>query len=81
MCRLVPWKGLDEVVRVCSQLSLSLAIAGSGPEMENLQKLVNSLSANVEFLGEVSQARLPELYKSSKFLYLIAILKRPLTLF
>lgn len=81
VCRLVPWKGLDEVVRVCSQLSLSLAIAGSGPEMENLQKLVNSLSANVEFLGEVSQARLPELYKSSKFLYLIAILKRPLTLF
>lgn len=70
VCRLVPWKGLDEVVRVCSQLSLSLAIAGSGPEMENLQKLVNSLSANVEFLGEVSQARLPELYKSSKFFVL-----------
>ena len=70
VCRLVPWKGLDEVVRVCSQLSLSLAIAGSGPEMENLQKLANSLKANVEFLGEVSQAQLPELYKSSKFFVL-----------
>jgi len=70
VCRLVPWKGLDEVVRVCSQLNLSLAIAGSGPEMDNLKTLAGSLNANVQFLGEISQEQLPHLYESSKFFVL-----------
>ena len=70
VCRLVPWKGLDEVVRVCSQLNLSLAIAGSGPEMDNLKTLAGSLNTNVQFLGEISQEQLPQLYESSKFFVL-----------
>lgn len=70
VCRLVLWKGLDEVVKVCSKLNLSLAIAGSGPEMDNLQKLASSLNVNVKFLGEVNQSQLPELYVSSKFFVL-----------
>lgn len=70
VCRLVPWKGLAEVIRVCSQLNLSLAVAGSGPELGNLKKLATSLETTVDFLGEISQAKLPEFYASSRFFVL-----------
>lgn len=70
VCRLVPWKGLDEVIKVCAELGLRLAIAGTGPEMENLQKLANSLSANVQFLGEINQKSLIRMYQNSSYFVL-----------
>ena len=70
VCRLVPWKGLDEVIKVCSELGLKLAIAGTGPEMENLKKLAKTSTVSVEFLGEVSRDSLIRTYQNTKLFVL-----------
>lgn len=70
VCRLVPWKGLEEVVKVCSELGLKIAIAGTGPELKKLQNLANSLGANVEFLGEVRKEDLIRIYQNSSYFLL-----------
>ena len=61
VCRLVPWKGVDEVIRACAELSLSLAVVGEGPERTRLEELSVQLGAKTSFLGEVSQDRLPKI--------------------
>ena len=63
--RLVPWKHVDEVISVCSQLGLSLAIIGDGPERPYLEKVALDSRAKVTFLGEVSQDELPSWIRSA----------------
>ena len=70
VCRLVPWKGMDEVIRACASLNLSLCVVGDGPEESNLKQLSADLNARVTFLGEVSQQFLPEIYSRAKFFVL-----------
>lgn len=70
VCRLVPWKGMSEVIRACTYLNLSLCVVGEGPEGSNLKKLSADLNARVTFLGEVSQQHLPEIYSRAKFFVL-----------
>lgn len=54
VCRLVPWKGVDELIRYCSDRGLKLAVVGDGPEREALEVLSKSLAAQVKFFGVVS---------------------------
>jgi glycosyltransferase involved in cell wall biosynthesis len=70
VCRLVQWKGIDEVIRACASLNLSLCVVGDGPERSNLKKLSADLNARVTFLGEVSQQHLPKIYSRGKFFVL-----------
>lgn len=70
VCRLVPWKGLDEIIETAAFLNLSLAIVGSGPEYEKLVRLSHSLDARVDFLGDVEQSRLPKLLPSARYFVL-----------
>lgn len=64
--RLVAWKGNVELIEACASLGLSLAIAGSGPELPLLEALVKKNNANVTFLGDVQTADLCEMYNSAK---------------
>ena len=64
--RLVPWKGNVELIEACASLNLSLAIAGSGPELPLLEALARKNNANVTFLGDVQTANLCEMYNSAK---------------
>lgn len=66
--RLVSWKGFDLAVEALSQLiesfpTLTLKIAGDGPELECLQRQVTSLGLvnRVEFLGWVEPSDIPDL--------------------
>ena len=68
--RLVTWKGLDEVILACSTLNLNLTIVGDGPERLNLENLALKCGANVNFLGDVAQNLLPNLYARSKYFVL-----------
>ena len=68
--RLVPWKGLAEVIENCSKKNLSLLIVGSGPQEAELRTLAKSLRAKVEFAGEVPQSRLPEYLGQARFFIL-----------
>ena len=70
VCRLVPWKGIDQVIQSCAALNLKLCIVGNGPELSNLKKIASDLSARVTFLGETSQEYLPEIYLRAKFFVL-----------
>ncbi len=65
--RLVQWKGLAEVIETCASLDLKLVIAGSGPLLEELTDLSNRLGASVDFLGDVSNTDLVELYRRAQY--------------
>ena len=64
--RLVPWKGLEEVVKVCSTLGLSLGIVGDGPLRESLQFLSSKSKSQVTFFGDVEQEKLIELLQEGR---------------
>lgn len=68
--RLVEWKGIKELITVCHELNLRLALAGSGPEINSLTALHNQLSSNTVFLGDVSKESLCEIYNSTRFFVL-----------
>lgn len=65
VCRLVPWKGVAELIRACNELNLTLAIAGEGPEKSNLENLARDLGAPVTFLGQVTKDQMREIYALS----------------
>lgn len=70
VCRLVPWKGVEELIRVCAEKNLSLSIVGDGPDGEKLRDLANATGARVEFLGDRSHDQLPQLLNSSRIFVL-----------
>lgn len=49
--RLVPWKGLEEVISICNILNLKLAIVGDGPMKSELEIFASKNSASVRFFG------------------------------
>lgn len=58
VCRLVPWKGVDALIRLLPRLpGTRLVIAGDGAERANLEALAQSagVAERVLFLGEVPQ--------------------------
>jgi glycosyltransferase involved in cell wall biosynthesis len=69
-CRLVSWKGVDELIEVCAGQNLTLAVAGDGPERANLERLRVKLGAHVNFFGDVSEDQILELLGSSKIFVL-----------
>ena len=65
--RLVPYKRFDLAIKVFNELNLPLKIIGDGPEKKRLQKLA-VLNADIEFLGLVSDYKLPSYYSKAKAL-------------
>ena len=66
--RLVPKNGLDVLIRAMVLLpEYELVIAGSGPQEQELKKLIRDLNIadRVKFLGTVSQEELPALLATS----------------
>ncbi len=57
--RLVPWKGIDGIIRVVAQLEegVYLLVIGDGPELTNLKELTKALGIDkrVIFTGRVAQ--------------------------
>lgn len=68
--RLVPWKNIEEVIRVCSSLGLSLGIVGDGPLRETLESLSSKSKSPVIFFGDVDQNKLIKLLQSANFFVL-----------
>ncbi len=62
VARLVKWKGIDEIIKVCGENKLSLLVVGDGPEMQNLNKVAKLNKASVSFAGDVAQENLPSYY-------------------
>lgn len=70
MCRLVPWKGVDELIHCCADLGLSLGVAGEGPEEERLKELASSLGASVTFFGQIPKSEVSSFYARGKIFVL-----------
>jgi len=67
--RLVPYKRTDISIDACMKLGRRLVIAGDGPEMNRLKKRARK---NVEFLGEVDDCQLRNLYAQCRALLFAA---------
>jgi glycosyltransferase involved in cell wall biosynthesis len=67
--RLVPYKRTDILIDACRRLSRKLVIAGDGPEMKRLRKAAGK---NVEFLGEVNESELRNIYAQCRALLFAA---------
>jgi glycosyltransferase involved in cell wall biosynthesis len=57
--RLVPYKRTEILIDACCTLGRKLVIVGDGPEMNRLKKRAGK---NVEFLGEVNEIQLRDIY-------------------
>ncbi len=70
VARLVPWKGIPEIIEDCAHLNLKLCIVGDGPERISLEILAEKLSSDVTFLGQIDSTKMPGIYQKSKIFVL-----------
>lgn len=80
--RLIPYKGLEKLIRACNILKLSgkkfvLKIVGSGKLYSSLRKEVSSLglNAHVKFCTSVSDKELPKMYRGCDVFVLPSVYK------
>ena len=66
VCRLVQWKGLEEVIEACINLKLTLAIVGTGPLHSKLKSLALKSESKIKFFGNVENCEVMPLLNSSK---------------
>lgn len=66
VARLVPWKGVDELIEVCSDLDLKLCVVGTGPELQNLFDVSARTNAKVDFLGRIDPEKMWNIYSLSE---------------
>lgn len=66
VARLVKWKGIDQIIKICADNKLRLLVIGDGPEMQNLKRTAYETGANVVFTGDVAQGELPSYYSRCK---------------
>ncbi len=75
-CRLVPWKGVDTLIKIIPKLrdklgQVSLIVIGDGPEQSRLESLAYELevSTDIKFMGRLSREQMGEMiYASDIFL-------------
>ncbi len=70
VCRLVPWKGVDEIIQYCSEFNLRLAVVGDGPDSERLRNLATDTECRATFFGDVSFNEVQEVLRKSKIFVL-----------
>lgn len=70
VCRLVTWKGVEEIINTCSKLNLSLLVVGDGPEFLNLVKIAGEKRIVCKFIGNVSLEEVDSHYQSARYFIL-----------
>lgn len=72
VARLVPWKGLGDLITVVAENSWSLRIVGDGPLRDELESQARALHANVTFRGQVPAVRVPEEIRGGRLFVLFS---------
>lgn len=64
--RLVPYKGVDVLIRALARVKARLVVAGDGPERQTLEQLARASGVNgrVRFAGAVSDQQVAALYRA-----------------
>ena len=70
VCRLVPWKGLEELIACAIELNLRLAIIGDGPLMNDLKHLARNAPIDIEFKGNLNNEEVVNILNSSRIFVL-----------
>lgn len=70
VCRLTPWKGVADLIRICSELRISLLVVGEGPERIRLESLAESHRSETLFLGNLPIESMPDIYQSARIFVL-----------
>ena len=70
ICRLVPWKGLEELVECAIKLNLKLLIVGNGPLLSKLELLSSKHPSNISLVGIIENNKLSEVLNNSKIFVL-----------
>jgi glycosyltransferase involved in cell wall biosynthesis len=65
VARLVPWKGLADLIEVAGDLGLRLRIVGDGPLRSELETLAQQRGAQVSFAGHVARDQIPDEIRSA----------------
>jgi len=73
--RLVPYKGVDVLLRALASMTGAppLLVAGDGPERPRLVALARRLGVDARFLGRVPDEELPALYRAARLTVLPSI--------
>lgn len=66
VARLVPWKGLPELIDIAASNKWSLRIVGDGPLMVDLVGRSEQRGANVSFAGQVAEARVVDELRNAR---------------
>lgn len=76
--RLVPYKGLDVLLRALAHASagIPLYIVGDGPLRSNLEAMAKRLAVDVRFLGHVPDQDLPALYAGAALTLLPSVTRQ-----
>jgi glycosyltransferase involved in cell wall biosynthesis len=64
--RIIRQKGVATLIRAAAVAQQPLLIAGTGPDLEAMQKLAGELSANVTFLGHLSGQALHDTIRNAR---------------
>lgn len=71
VARLVPWKGIDQVIRgVATLKGLELIVVGDGPERSYLESVAAATRCPARFLGQTSRAEVLMLLRTTDVLVL-----------
>ncbi len=70
VARLVPWKGVAELMEIAGELGLSLLIVGDGPLRKELEATASENKWNVFFMGNIPQAHVPDSIRLAKLFVL-----------
>jgi glycosyltransferase involved in cell wall biosynthesis len=65
--RLSPEKNLSALIQACAQENIGLDVVGVGDELENLKNIAKRFGADVNWIGVVPNALLPEVLDSYRY--------------
>ncbi len=66
VCRLVPWKGVAEIIQCAKKMNASLLVIGDGPERQKLERIASSSHSRIDFLGSASRDEVSSILRTSK---------------
>lgn len=70
VARLVPWKGIADLIEVAADLGLRLRIVGDGPLRNELETLARQRGAHVSFAGHVAHNQVPDEIRGARLFVL-----------
>lgn len=72
VCRLVPWKGVEDLIAIAGKWGWSLRIVGDGPLRGQLEERARQLGARVSFAGHVPKERVRDEIRSGRLFVLFS---------